>query len=141
LEVLHWDKSADLRERAACNLADSGMLTRELRREAVPDLIRFGQDESLDAMTRKWSFQALREITGQNLPDNANAWVRWRATRRSTRPRSTSDPRRLDSNFEHRGSDQIESPVVVGTIDALASSDSARGGRPDVQIALPGVKA
>jgi len=81
LEVLHWDKSADLRERAACNLADSGMLTRELRREAVPELIRFGQDESLDAMTRKWSFQALREITGQNLPDDANAWVHWRATR------------------------------------------------------------
>jgi hypothetical protein len=81
LEVLHWDKSLDLRERAACNLADSGMLTREMRGEAVPELIRFGQDEGLDATTRKWVFQALREITGQNLPDDATAWVRWRAAR------------------------------------------------------------
>jgi hypothetical protein len=81
LEVLRWDKSADLRERAACNLADSGMLTRDMRREAVPELIRFGQDESLDAMTRKWVFQALREIAGQNLPDDATAWMRWWASR------------------------------------------------------------
>src|SRR5204863_4572033 len=81
LEVLHWDKSADLRERAACNLAESGMLTREIRREALPELIRFGQDESLDATTRKWVFQALREIAEQKLPDDATAWVRWWAAR------------------------------------------------------------
>ena len=49
LEVLRWDKSADLRERAACNLADSGLLSHELRRKAIPELIRFGGDESLDA--------------------------------------------------------------------------------------------
>jgi HEAT repeat protein len=83
LEVLRWDKSADLRERAACNLADSGMLTREMRREALPELIRFGQDESLDGTTRKWVFQALREIAGENLPDDATAWVRWWARRRA----------------------------------------------------------
>jgi hypothetical protein len=81
LEVLRWDKSADLRERAACNLADSGMLTREMRRKALPELIRFAQDEGLDATTRKWVFQALREIAGQNLPDDATAWVRWWAGR------------------------------------------------------------
>src|SRR5579872_6525812 len=46
LEVMRWDASADLRERAACNLADSGMLTSAMRKEAVPELIRFGQDET-----------------------------------------------------------------------------------------------
>jgi len=81
LEVMRWDTSADLRERAACNLADSGMLSRELRQKAVPELIRFGLDQTLDAMTRKWVFQALREITGQNIPDDAAAWASWQASR------------------------------------------------------------
>ncbi len=81
LEVLRWDTSHDLRERAACNLADSGMLTRELRQKAVPGLIEFAQDETLDATTRKWVFQALREITQQSLPDEAAAWSRWHASR------------------------------------------------------------
>lgn len=81
LEVMRWDQSADLRERAACNLADSGMLTRALRSKAVPELIRFGQDPTLDASTRKWVFQALREIAGQILPDDATAWARWWAAR------------------------------------------------------------
>jgi hypothetical protein len=81
LEVFRWDKSADLRERAACNLADSGMLSREMRWEAVPEMIRFGQDETLDPATRKWVFQALREIAGQNLPDDGTAWARWWANR------------------------------------------------------------
>ena len=80
LEVLRWDKSADLRERAACNLADSGLLSRDLRRKAVPELIRFGYDTTLDAATRKWVFQALREIAGQNLPDDPAAWTRWWAS-------------------------------------------------------------
>jgi hypothetical protein len=79
LEVLHWDQSADLRERAACNLADSGMLTGTMRRKAVPELIRFAQDQNLNPVTRKWVFQALREITGQGLPDDATAWARWHA--------------------------------------------------------------
>ncbi len=81
LEVLHWDNSPDLRERAACNLADSGMLMREMRRQALPELVRFAQDQTLDAATRKWVFQALREIAGEALPDDAMAWTRWWAGR------------------------------------------------------------
>ncbi len=77
LEVLRWDTSYDLRERAACNLADSGMLSRELRLKAVPELIRFAEDQSLDATVRKWVYQALREITQQNLPDQPEAWREW----------------------------------------------------------------
>src|SRR5436190_8059478 len=60
LDVLRWDASFDLRERAACNLADSGMLSRDRRQKAVPGLIQFAQDDTLDATTKKWVFQALR---------------------------------------------------------------------------------
>ena len=81
LDVLRWDTSYDLRERAACNLADSGMLSQELRQKAVPGLIQFAQDGTLDATTKKWVFQALREITQQSLPDDGAAWARWRASR------------------------------------------------------------
>ncbi len=77
LDVFHSDTSHDLRERAACNLADSGMLSRELRQKAVPELVRFSQDPDLDATTRKWVFQALREITLQNLADDPARWASW----------------------------------------------------------------
>lgn len=81
LEVLRWDSSHDLRERAACNLADSGMLSRDVRQKAVPELIRFSQDATLDTTTRKWVFQALREIAGQSLPDDPDAWAHWYQSR------------------------------------------------------------
>ena len=77
LDAFRNDTSFDLRERAACNLADSGMLSRELRRQAVPELVRFAEDPNLDATTKKWVFQALREITEQSLGDDPSAWVRW----------------------------------------------------------------
>jgi hypothetical protein len=77
LDVFHNDTSHDLRERAACNLADSGMLSRDLRQKAVPELVRFSQDPALDATTKKWVFQALREITLQNLADDPARWVSW----------------------------------------------------------------
>jgi HEAT repeat protein len=77
LAVFHNDSSHDLRERAACNLADSGMLSRELRKKAVPELVRFSQDLNRDATTEKWVYQALREITQQNFRDDPGAWVSW----------------------------------------------------------------
>jgi HEAT repeats len=80
LEVFRHDSSHDLRERAACNLADSGMLSRELRHKAVPELVRFSQDPDLDATTKKWVYQALREIILQNLADEPASWRNWYAT-------------------------------------------------------------
>jgi hypothetical protein len=79
LEIMHGDASFDLRDRAACNLADSGLLTRELRMTAVPELIRFLQDQSLDAPTRKIVLQALHEITQQNFSDDPATWLAWEA--------------------------------------------------------------
>jgi len=77
LEVFHDDPSPNIRERAACGLAQSGMLSERQRRTAVPKLLDFAEDSSLDATTRGWVFQALRDITGQNLPHDAAAWRNW----------------------------------------------------------------
>jgi len=77
LEVFHDDPSPNIRERAACGLAQSGMLSEKQRRTAVPKLLDFAEDASLDAATRGWVFQALRDITGQNLPHDAVAWRNW----------------------------------------------------------------
>jgi len=77
LQIFHDDPSAMIRERAACSLAQSGMLTRDQRMKAVPKLLDFSNDFSLDEQTRGWVFQALRDITGQNLPRDPSAWRSW----------------------------------------------------------------
>ena len=77
LDVFHDDPSAMIRERAACSLAQSGMLNETQRWRAVPRLLAFTTDGALDAETRGWVFQALRDITGQSLPPDAWAWKRW----------------------------------------------------------------
>ena len=77
LDVLRNDPSLDVRERVGCSLAKSGMLTREQRMKAVPGLIELADDPSLDATTRNWVYQALREITNVNLPNDSANWRNW----------------------------------------------------------------
>jgi hypothetical protein len=77
LGIFHDDPSPMIRERAACSLAQSGMLGREQRLTAVPRLIDYAEDFSLDEQTRGWVFQALRDITGQPLPRDPGAWRTW----------------------------------------------------------------
>lgn len=77
LSVFHDDESAMIRERAACSLAQSGMLSAELRLTAVPRLLDYAEDPTLDDQTREWVFQALRDITGQTLPRQPAAWRDW----------------------------------------------------------------
>ena len=77
LEVLHDDSSPMIRERAACGLAQSGMLSERQRRTAVPKLLDYAEDPALDSQTREWVFQALRDITGVSLPHEASAWRNW----------------------------------------------------------------
>jgi hypothetical protein len=79
LETLRDDSSPLIRERAACSLAQSGMLSERQRRRAVPRLLELAEDGALDDQTRKWVYQALRDITGQTLPHDAAAWKRWYA--------------------------------------------------------------
>ena len=82
LVVFHDDPSPMIRERAACGLAQSGMLSAAQRRAAIPRLLDYADDGGLDAETHKWVFQALRDITGQTLPHDAMAWRNWYQSRR-----------------------------------------------------------
>ena len=77
LQIFREDESPMIRERAACSLAQSGMLSAKLRWTAVPRLLEFAEDTTLDEQTRSWVFQALRDITGQTLPRSAAAWRNW----------------------------------------------------------------
>lgn len=83
LQTLHDDASPTVRERAACALAESGMLNHDQRVAALPKLLDYAEDASLDAATHGWIFHALRDITGQSLPDDAAAWRNWYNTRQN----------------------------------------------------------
>jgi hypothetical protein len=77
LDIFHDDPAASIRERAACGLAQSGMFSAEQRRRAIPRLLEYADDPSLDEETRGWVFQALRDITGRSLARDAAAWRQW----------------------------------------------------------------
>jgi hypothetical protein len=77
LKAMHDDSSATVRESAACSLAEAGMYTREQRFTAVPQLLSYSDDPSLDAQTHAWAFQALHDITRQHLPNDSSAWRSW----------------------------------------------------------------
>jgi hypothetical protein len=80
LQEFHDDPSPMVRERAGCSLAQSGMLTQEQRRSVIPHLLDYADDASLDAQTHGWVYQALRDITGQNLPNDSSSWRNWYST-------------------------------------------------------------
>jgi len=77
LEAFRNDPSPLVRERGGCSLAQSGMLTRAQRLHAVPDLLKMTDDQTLDAATRSWVFQALRDITGATLSSDPSTWRSW----------------------------------------------------------------
>jgi hypothetical protein len=83
LTVFRDDPSPTIRERAACGLAQSGMLSDRQRRTAIPRLLDYADDGGMDGETHKWVFQALRDITGQTLPHDAAAWRAWYRTAQS----------------------------------------------------------
>ncbi len=77
LDTFRGDPSMHVRERAACSLAQSGMLTKTLRMTAVPEMINMAEDPSVETMTRTWVYQALRDITGASVANDPAAWRRW----------------------------------------------------------------
>jgi HEAT repeats len=77
LDTFHNDASPAVRERAACGLAQSGMLTKEQRMTAVPEILKFTDDPALDHATQTWAFQALRDITGASIGNDPAAWRAW----------------------------------------------------------------
>jgi hypothetical protein len=83
LQTMHDDPSPMVRERAACSLAESGMLTHEQRLSAVPRLVTYTDDPSLDTQTHGWASQALTDITHQHFGTDSNAWRNWYDSSRS----------------------------------------------------------
>jgi hypothetical protein len=79
LKVMHDDASPMVRERAACSLAESGMFSPQQRASAIPGLLMYTDDPSLDAQTHAWAFQALGDITHRRLPNDSRAWREWYA--------------------------------------------------------------
>jgi HEAT repeat protein len=77
LSIMAHDTSPKIRERAACNLARSGMLTGEQRLTAVPQLLNLLDDDSLDAATQDLVYAALHSITGAEFGKNPEAWREW----------------------------------------------------------------
>ena len=77
LDLLAHDPSPKVRERAASSLGQSGLLTREERLAAVPHLLNFADDDSLNKRTRELVYGTLRVITGAALGNDANAWREW----------------------------------------------------------------
>jgi HEAT repeat protein len=77
LGAMHDGSSPVIREEAAYAIAQSGMFTHVQRMSAIPRLLNFTDDSSLDAQTHAWAFQALGDITGEHLPNDAAAWRNW----------------------------------------------------------------
>jgi len=77
LDAFREDPSPRVREGAACALAQSGMFKEEQRMRAVPGLLKMMDDPTIDAATRGWVFQALRDITGANIGADPAAWRSW----------------------------------------------------------------
>lgn len=77
LRMFREDPSPEVRERAACSLAQSGMFTEAQRMSAVPELMKMMDDPTLDAATRSWVFQALSDITGATIGSDPSAWRFW----------------------------------------------------------------
>src|SRR5467141_2467830 len=77
LSILAHDSSQKIRERAACNLARSGMLTGEQRLTAVRRLLNLLDDDSLDATTQDLVYAVLHSITGASFGKNPEAWRDW----------------------------------------------------------------
>jgi HEAT repeat protein len=77
LSILAHDPAKQVRERAATNLARSGMLTGEQRLGAVPQLLNLLDDDSLEPTTQDLVCAALRTITGASFGRDPAAWRDW----------------------------------------------------------------
>lgn len=77
LDVFRSDPSGDVSERAACSLAQSGMLQESQRMKAVPAFLNLLEDTTLDRTRHQWVLQALQDISGLRLADDPAAWRQW----------------------------------------------------------------
>ena len=88
LGIFRSDPSMNIRERAACGLAQSGMLEQSQRMKAVPALLNDLEDGTLDATMHQWTVQALQDISGQRIGNDPAAWrAYFTANRRTAFPK------------------------------------------------------
>jgi len=135
LDIFHNDPSPTIRERAACGLAQSGMFSAEQRRQAVPRLLDYTEDGTLDEQTRSWVFQALRDITGQSLPhEPAAPQVRSVAAPSPSAPDRAAQPYPRSGNISPSHWDSSSGSSITGPVSKwtrLSTSVSASpGSRP-----------
>lgn len=90
LDRMAHDPSSRVRELAASSIGQAGMLTREERLAAIPHLLNFADDDSLNATTRELVYGTLRVITGIALGNDAGAWRDWWAGHDPARERRHS---------------------------------------------------
>jgi hypothetical protein len=50
------------------------------RKHILPELVRFACDPHIDAMTRSWVFDALRDVSGESIGDDPAQWRDWYAS-------------------------------------------------------------
>jgi len=77
LDRFRNDSSPMVQERAACDLAEAGMYTHAQRMIAASNLVGWVDDSLLSAQQRAWTVQALGDISGKRLGNDASAWRDW----------------------------------------------------------------
>jgi hypothetical protein len=77
LDRFRNDPAPTVQERAACDIAQSGMYTHAQRTVAAATLVGWVNDSLLSAQQRTWAVQALGDISGQNLGAGDAAWKNW----------------------------------------------------------------
>jgi hypothetical protein len=85
LDRFRNDPSPVVQERAACDMAQSGMYAHAQRMRAAASLVAWLDDPLLTANQRVWAFQALRDITGASLGSDAAAWRVWWSRKSNSR--------------------------------------------------------
>ena len=74
LDRFRSDPSSVVQERAACAIAESGMYTHGQRMTAASSLVGWLDDSLLTAQQRRWTVQALGDISGKNLGTDSAVW-------------------------------------------------------------------
>lgn len=92
LDRMAHDPSPRVRELAASSIGQAGMLTREERLAAIPHLLNFADDDSLNTATRELVYGTLRVITGVALGNDTAAWREWWAGHDPARERRHNRP-------------------------------------------------
>jgi len=77
LDRFRNDPSPVVQERAACDLAESGMYTHAQRISAAASFVGWVDDSLLTPQQHAWAGQALGDISGQHYGNDAAAWRHW----------------------------------------------------------------